>query len=157
MPRESVRARCNDPTTAFGLKPDYGGEERIDDHCPGLQRAAESKCEQRCSTKRSRRVENCAESPHGQGGDSQSHKEQETGREAQSVIDACASQLADCARITLVLYRRRALTRSVGRDGTLGRAFDKAVRRKPLAFAADAGRYGNSINFCLKSLARRGL
>jgi hypothetical protein len=37
------------------------------------------------------------------------------------------------------------------------RAFDKAVRRKPLAGAADAGRYGNSIDFALKSLARRGL
>jgi hypothetical protein len=43
------------------------------------------------------------------------------------------------------------------RDGALGRAFDKAVRRKPLAGAADAGCYGNSIDFCLKSLARRGL
>ena len=42
------------------------------------------------------------------------------------------------------------------RDGELGRAFDKAVRRKPLAGAADAGCYGNSIDFCLKSLARRG-
>jgi len=37
------------------------------------------------------------------------------------------------------------------------RAFDTAVRRKPLAGAADAGRYGNSIDFCLKSLARRGV
>ena len=36
-------------------------------------------------------------------------------------------------------------------------AFDTAVRRKPLAGAADAGCYGNSIDFCLKSLARRGL
>src|SRR5207253_688619 len=34
-------------------------------------------------------------------------------------------------------------------------AFDTAVRRKPLAGAADAGCYGNSIDFCLKSLARR--
>jgi hypothetical protein len=39
----------------------------------------------------------------------------------------------------------------------LWRAFDKTVRRKPLAGAADAGRYGNSIDFGLKSLARRGL
>jgi hypothetical protein len=39
----------------------------------------------------------------------------------------------------------------------LGRAFDKAVRRKPLAGAADAGRYGNSIDFDLQSLARQGL
>ena len=44
-----------------------------------------------------------------------------------------------------------------GIDGALGRAFDKAVRRKPLAGAGDAGCYGNSIDFCLKSLARRGL
>jgi len=36
-------------------------------------------------------------------------------------------------------------------------AFDTAVRRKPLAGAADAGCYGDSIDFCLKSLARRGL
>src|SRR6266699_774334 len=36
-------------------------------------------------------------------------------------------------------------------------AFDTAVRRKPLAGAADAGCYGNSVDFCLKSLARRGL
>ena len=36
-------------------------------------------------------------------------------------------------------------------------AFDTAVRRKPLAGAADAGCYGNSIDFCLKRLARRGL
>ena len=43
------------------------------------------------------------------------------------------------------------------RYGALGRAFDKAVRRKPLAGAADAGCYGNSIDFCLKSLARRGV
>ena len=78
-----------DAMTAFGLKPDYGGEERIDDHCPGLERAAESKCEQRCSTKRSRHVENHAESTDGQGGDSQCHKEQETGGEAESIIDAC--------------------------------------------------------------------
>ena len=49
------------------------------------------------------------------------------------------------------------LTRNVGREAEqLGRAFDKAVRRKPLAGAADAGCYGNSIDFCLKSLARRG-
>jgi DNA-binding transcriptional MocR family regulator len=34
---------------------------------------------------------------------------------------------------------------------------DTAVRRKPLAGAADAGCYGNSIDFCLKSLARREL
>jgi hypothetical protein len=50
--------------------------------------------------------------------------------------------------LTLVLYRRRALHEAWGgRDGALGRAFDKAVRRKPLAGAADAGCYGNSIDF----------
>jgi len=44
----------------------------------------------------------------------------------------------------------------VGREAEqLGRAFDKAVRRKPLAGAADAGCYGNSSDFCLKSLADR--
>ena len=54
--------------------------------------------------------------------------------------------------MTLVLYRRRALTRSLERNRGLGRAFDKAVRRKPLAGAADTGCYGNSIDFCLKAL-----
>jgi hypothetical protein len=49
------------------------------------------------------------------------------------------------------------LTRRVERNKGLGRAFDKAVRRKPLAGAADAGCYGNSIDFCLKILARQGL
>src|SRR6185437_5470666 len=104
MPHESVRASCNDAMTGFWLKPDYGGKERIDDHCPGLQRAAESKCEQRCSTKRSWHVENRAESTHGQGGDSQGYKEQETGREAQSVIDACG-------------FRMYAFLRQAGIDG----------------------------------------
>ncbi len=42
------------------------------------------------------------------------------------------------ACMTLVLYRRRALTSVVARKAVLGRAFDKAVRRKPLAFAAAA-------------------
>ena len=41
--------------------------------------------------------------------------------------------------MTLVLYRRRAFTSEVERKAVLRRAFDKAVRRKPLAFAADAG------------------
>ena len=39
--------------------------------------------------------------------------------------------------VTLVLYRTRALGRVHGNE-CLARAFDKAVRRKPLAFAADA-------------------
>jgi hypothetical protein len=37
-----------------------------------------------------------------------------------------------------MLYRRRACTSVVKRKAVLRRAFDKAVRRKPLAFAADA-------------------
>ncbi len=41
------------------------------------------------------------------------------------------------ARITLVLYRTRASGKECG-ERLLVRAFDKAVRRKPLAFAADA-------------------
>jgi len=36
------------------------------------------------------------------------------------------------------------------------RAFDTAVRRKPLAGAADAV-YGNSIDFRLKIIARSGI
>ena len=86
MPHESVRARCNDAMTGFGLNPYYGGEERIDNHCPGLERSAESKCKQRCSTQRSWHVEKRVESTHGQGSDSHGHKEQETRREAQSII-----------------------------------------------------------------------
>jgi hypothetical protein len=35
-------------------------------------------------------------------------------------------------------------------------AFDKTVRRKPFVGAADAV-YGNSIDFCLKSIARSGI
>src|SRR5258708_32835811 len=41
----------------------------------------------------------------------------------------------DSGRLTLVLYRRRAMTRSLERNRGLGRAFDKAVRRKPLGVA----------------------
>jgi hypothetical protein len=37
-----------------------------------------------------------------------------------------------------------------------GVAFDKTVRRKPLVGAADAV-YGNSIDFCLESIARSGI
>jgi hypothetical protein len=40
-----------------------------------------------------------------------------------------------------VLYRRRAFTPKVEASRALRRAFDKAVRRKPAAFAADAGGY----------------
>ena len=62
----------------------------------------------------------------------------------------------DYSRVTLVFYRKRAFENECAWT-ILWRAFDKTVRRKPLAGAADAGCYGNSIDFCLKSLARRGL
>ncbi len=39
----------------------------------------------------------------------------------------------DSARVTLVLFRRRALGKQCGAEQRLGRAFEKAVRRKPLA------------------------
>jgi hypothetical protein len=58
--------------------------------------------------------------------------------------------------VTLVFYRKRAFENECAWT-MLWRAFDKTVRRKPLAGAADAGCYGNSIDFCLKSLARRGV
>src|SRR5437667_2110247 len=64
---------------------------------------------------------------------------------------------AGSSRVTLVLYRRRAFTTKLEVRRAMWRAFDTAVRRKPLAGAADAGRYGNSIDFCLKSLARRAV
>ena len=38
----------------------------------------------------------------------------------------------------------------------LWRAFDKTVRRKPLAFAADAV-YGNSIDLELEVIAKKGV
>jgi hypothetical protein len=38
----------------------------------------------------------------------------------------------------------------------LWRAFDKTVRRKPLAFAAEAV-YGNSIDLVLEVIARKGV
>jgi len=60
------------------------------------------------------------------------------------------------SRITLVLYRKWT-ARQFRLAWPQEFAFDTAVRRKPLAVAADAGCYGNSIDFCLKSLARRGL
>ena len=44
----------------------------------------------------------------------------------------------DSGRMTLVLYRRRAHEK-VEVSAASRRAFDKAVRRKPLADAADAG------------------
>src|SRR6266478_2890716 len=54
----------------------------------------------------------------------------------------------------LVFYRKRALESGDGR--TLWRAFDKTVRRKPLAGAADAA-YGFSIDFRLEIVARSGI
>src|SRR2546426_5419703 len=57
------------------------------------------------------------------------------------------------SRITLVLYRRRAFTTKLEVRRAMWRAFDTAVRRKPLAGAADAV-YGNSIQFRLEIIAR---
>jgi hypothetical protein len=51
-----------------------------------------------------------------------------------------APLVGDCARMTLVLYRRRACTNNkVEVSRAFRRAFDKAVRTKPPAVAADAG------------------
>ena len=44
----------------------------------------------------------------------------------------------------------------MGVPTTLWRAFDKTVRRKPLAFAADAV-YGNSIDLGLEVVAKKGV
>ena len=44
-----------------------------------------------------------------------------------------SNNLADSVRMTLVLFRRRALGEQCGAEQRLGRAFEKAVRRKPLA------------------------
>jgi hypothetical protein len=46
--------------------------------------------------------------------------------------------------------------REVEARKVLRRAFDKAVRRKPPAFAADAA-YGFSIDFRLEIVARSGI
>jgi hypothetical protein len=55
---------------------------------------------------------------------------------------AAYPETCDCSRVTLVLYRKRAHTRRrVERNRVAGRAFDKAVRRKPLARRTRA--YGN--------------
>src|SRR5438309_11066542 len=64
--------------------------------------------------------------------------------------------LRDSARDTLVLYRRRAFTTKLEVRRAMWRAFDTAVRRKPLAGAADAV-YGNSIDFRLEIIARSGI
>ena len=60
-----------------------------------------------------------------------------------------------CGRVTLVFYRKRALENECG-DGNALHAFDKTVRRKPLAFAADAV-YGNSIDLELEVVAKKGV
>ena len=45
-------------------------------------------------------------------------------------------------QMTLELYRRRACARKVEVRRPMRRAFDTAVRRNPLGFAADAVSYG---------------
>jgi hypothetical protein len=53
-----------------------------------------------------------------------------------------------------VFYRKRA--RASACDDNALRAFDKTVRRKPLAFAADAV-YGNSIDLELEVIVKKGV
>jgi hypothetical protein len=53
-------------------------------------------------------------------------------------------QLVCYSWMTLVLYRTRTLGRMRGNE-CLPRAFDKAIRTKPLAFAADAGLWGLNV------------
>jgi hypothetical protein len=48
-------------------------------------------------------------------------------------VVAPSALAVDSARITLVLFRRRALSEQCGAEQRIGRAFEKAVRRKPLA------------------------
>src|ERR1022692_4029132 len=50
-------------------------------------------------------------------------------RQARERGDTCRG----FARVTLVLFRRRALSEQCGAEQGIGRAFEKAVRRKPLA------------------------
>lgn len=57
--------------------------------------------------------------------------------------------------MTLVFYRKRA-SEIYWVATVLWRAFDKTVRRKPLAFAADAV-YGNSIDLGLEVVAKKGV
>ncbi len=47
--------------------------------------------------------------------------------------DDALTLAADCDRVTLVLFRRRARSEPSGAEQKMGRAFEKAVRRKPLA------------------------
>jgi hypothetical protein len=53
---------------------------------------------------------------------------------------------ADWGRMTLVLYRRRASDKKGEEKQSAGRAFDKAVRRKPLR---DVG-YGQAYSDCAR-------
>ena len=54
-------------------------------------------------------------------------------------------RLTDCLRVVASLDRKRLGGRLRGRSGISVRGvFDKETRRKPLAFAADAVRYGIS-------------
>ena len=82
--------------------------------------------------------------------------------ERNPAIGPCDSSIDDVichhrhSRITLVLYRRRAFTTKLEVRRAMWRAFDAAVRRKPLAGAADAV-YGNSIDFGLEVIARIGV
>jgi hypothetical protein len=50
-----------------------------------------------------------------------------------------AIRIGHNSRLTLALYRRRAFRKKVRVSTVFWRAFDKAVRRKPRAVAADAG------------------
>ena len=58
--------------------------------------------------------------------------------------------------MTLVFYRKRAFDSGIHAGTQHSRAFDKTVRRKPLAFAADAV-YGNSIDLGLEVTADKGV
>ncbi len=58
--------------------------------------------------------------------------------------------------MTLEVFYRSAQVRTSACDDNALRAFDKTVRRKPLAFAADAV-YGNSIDLELEGIAKKGV
>jgi hypothetical protein len=55
------------------------------------------------------------------------------------VISKIKTLLTQPASLEIALYRRPAFRKKVGMSIVLRRAFDKAVRRKPPAVAADAG------------------
>jgi hypothetical protein len=56
-------------------------------------------------------------------------------------LDPRFDHVAERSRMTLVFYRKRAFENECACT-MLWRAFDKTVRRKPLAGAADAGAMG---------------